>query len=162
MKNILKLAAAAAFVAVPMQASAVTGNVPFNGTVTHTCTITVNNGGTMVADAGFQNLGSTIGAGVNGDADIVATGNTFQISIDAPSAFTTQPAADTTGETFLASYVATGDTSASGSAAGGSNSGASTLSQGSTNVDVDLVASKGGTDVFEAGTYSATVVLRCE
>ena len=162
MRNFLKLAMASALVAVPMQASAVTGNVPFNGTVTHTCTITVNNGGTMVSDASFQTLASNIGAGVNGDADIVATGNTFQISIDAPNAFDSQPASDTTAETFNASYTTSGANSHSGSAAGGSNSGTNTLAMGTTNVDIDLSASKGGSDVFEAGAYQATVVLRCE
>ena len=162
MKQLLKTAAVAAFVLVPFQAHAVTDNVIFNGTVTHTCTIAVNSGGTMVADGGFQNLGSTIGAGVAGDATISATGNTFQVSIDTPNSFDTQPAADTTGETFTGSFVATGATSASGAAAGGANSGGSTLNAGNTDVSVDLVAAKSGTDVFEAGAYQATVVLRCE
>lgn len=161
-RNYLKVALATAFVAVPMQANAVTGNVPFNGTVTHTCTITVNTGGTLVSDAGFQNLASNIGAGVNGDADITATGNTFNVSIDAPAAFDSQPASDTTGESFNASYSTSGATSVTGSAAGGANSGTNTLNMGTTNVDIDLVASKSGADVFEAGAYQATVVLRCE
>lgn len=162
MKQLLKLAAISAFVLVPVKAHAVTDNVIFNGTVTHTCTITVNNGGTLVADGAFQTLGSTVGAGVAGDADIVATGNTFQVSIDTPSAFDSQPPADTTAETFNASFNTSGATSTSGSAAGGANSGGSTLTAGTTNVDVDLTASKGGSDVFEAGAYQATVVLRCE
>jgi len=163
-KNLLKIAAAAAFVAVPMQASAVTGDVPFNGTVTHTCVINVNGGGTMVADASFQTLTSTAGVGAAaGTADIVATGNGFDVSIDVPSSFSTEPTADTTAETFNGAFSTTGATSVTGSAAGGANSGTGTdLNNGTTNVSVNLTATKAGTDVFEAGAYAATVVLRCE
>ena len=162
MKNLLKVAAAVAFVVVPMQASAVTADIPFNGTVTHTCTINVTGGGIMVADAGFQNL-SSLGAGGNaGTAEVVATGNGFDVSIDVPTAFSSEPAADLTGETFAASYTTTGATSVTGSATGGNNSGAENLNNGTTNVAVDLTASKAGADVFEAGAYDAVVVLRCE
>ncbi len=162
MKNILKVTAAVAFVVVPMQANAITGSVPFNGTVTHTCTINVNSGGTLVADAGFQNLSSSIAGGVSGDVEVIATGNGFGLSIDVPSSFTSKPSENTTGETFSGSYLATGATSGTGSASGGSNSGALGLSNGTTGVSVDLVASKSGSDVFEAGSYEAVVTLRCE
>lgn len=163
-RHFLKLAMATAFVAVPMQANAVTNNIPFNGTVTHTCTITLTNaGGTLAADtANFQSLSSTNAGGQAGTADIVATGNTFQISIDAPSTFDSEPVADASAETFSASYSTSGANTLTGSATGGNNSGGSTLSMGTTNVSVDLAASKSGSDVFEAGSYSATVVLRCE
>ena len=37
-----------------------------------------------------------------------------------------------------------------------------TLNTGAHDVEIDLEAVKGGTDTFEQGAYSATVVLRCE
>lgn len=162
MKNLLKVAMAAGFIAVPMQAGAVTDNVQFNGTVTHSCQINVTRQGTMVADAGFQNLDSTLAGGQSGQADVTATGNGFNVSIDVPSSFTTEPAADTTTETFGGAYTTSGATTTSGSAVGGANSGANGLNNGVTAVDINLAAAKGGSDVFEAGNYVGIVVLRCE
>ncbi|MGI9350252.1 MAG: hypothetical protein ACR2O3_01710 [Rhizobiaceae bacterium] len=162
MKNILKVAMVAGFAAVPMHANAVTGDVQFNGTVTHTCVINVGRQGTMVADAAFQNLDSTNAGGQSGQAQIVATGNGFDVSIDVPAAFGTEPAADATAETFSGAYTTSGATVTSGSAVGGANSGAQNLSNGTTDVDINLAAAKAGADVFEAGNYVATVVLRCE
>lgn len=162
MKNILKVAAAAAFVAVPMQANAVTEGVPFEGTVTSTCIINVNNGGTLVADAGFQNLSSSLAGGIAGDADIIATGNGYNVSIDVPANFSTEPATDLTTETLSGSFSTTGASSVSGSATGGNSSANQSLSNGTTDVTVNLAASKTGSDVFVAGTYEATITLRCE
>ncbi len=56
MKKYILAAGVAAFALAPVQASAVTGNIPFNGTVTHTCVITVGPAGALAADASFQTL----------------------------------------------------------------------------------------------------------
>ncbi len=158
MKNLVKLAGAAALVLLPVQANAVTGDVPFNGSVTHTCTITVNSSGTLGVSTDFQSLDSEEVGGAAGTATIVATGNGFDISADAPTSFDTKPVADTTSNTFAANYATTGATSI------GQTSGTNVndLNHGTTNVTVHMSADKSGADVFEAGAYSATVVLRCE
>lgn len=156
MKKFIFAAGVAAFALAPVQASAVTGNIPFNGTVTHTCTITVGPAGALAADASFQTLSSSIGSGSAGTASIVATGNGFNISVDAPTL--SKPAADTTSETLASSYSTSGATSVSGADTDPANN----LSNGTTNVSINMSATKSGSDVFEAGAYTGTVVLRCE
>ncbi len=156
MKMLAKIAVVGALAVVPAQAFAATGNVEFNGTVTHTCTITVDSNGSLAADAGFQTLSSTIGSGTNGTATIVATGNGFDISVDTPTL--SKPAADASSETLTAAYSTSGATSVSGTDSGAAND----LSNGTTNVSIDMAATKSGSDVFEAGSYTGTVVLRCE
>ena len=156
--NKLVLAAGAAMLALaPINAHAVSGNVIFNGTVTHTCTITVGGtAGALDVDAGFQTLSSGIGSGSAGTAQIVATGNGFDISVDTPTL--SKPAEDTTSETLSASYSTSGVTSVSGT----DSSAANDLKRGATQVSVNMQAVKSGSDVFEAGAYTGTVVLRCE
>lgn len=156
MNRIVKMAAAAAVAFVPAQAFAATGNVIFNGTVTHTCTITVGAPGGLGVSGDFQTLSSSISGGAAGSATIAATGNGFEISVDAPTL--TKPTADTTSETLTSSYSTSGATSVSGS----DSSAANGLNHGNTSVTVNMSAVKGGSDVFEAGTYTGTVVLRCE
>lgn len=158
MKNLFKAAGVAALMLAPMQAQAVTGDVPFNGNVTHTCVINVNSSGTLGVSTDFQTLGSEEAGGSAGTATIVATGNGFDISADAPTAFSTKPAADTSSNTFEANYATNGATSI-GQVDGAT---ANDLNNGTTNVIVNMSASKSGSDVFEAGAYAATVVLRCE
>jgi hypothetical protein len=145
---------AQAFAASP--AIAATGNVQFNGTVSHTCTITIGTAGVMTASADYRTLGSTQAGGSAGTATIAASGNAFKISVDAPTL--TKPASDTTTETLSSSYQTTGATSATGT----NSSAPASLARGTTNVNVNMSAVKSGSNVFEAGTYSGTVVLRCE
>lgn len=152
MKNLLKSAALAAVILAPIQANAVTADIPFNGSVTHTCVITVNSSGALGVSTNFQTLSSSIGSGTAGTATVVATGNGFDISVNAPTAFTTKPTEDTTTNTFAASY----------NTGSGDQTTATDLTNGRHSVDINMSASKSGSDVFEAGAYAATVVLRCE
>lgn len=157
MKKSILAAGAAMLALAPINAHAVTGNVIFNGTVTHTCTITVGGtAGSLDVDSGFQTLSSSIGSGSAGTATVVATGNGFDISVDTPSL--SKPAEDTSSETLSASYSTTGASSVSGTDASAAND----LNNGTTNVSVNMQAAKSGSDVFEAGAYTGTVVLRCE
>lgn len=157
MKKFVMAAGAATIALAPINAHAVSGNVIFNGNVTHTCTITVGGtAGSLDVDAGFQTLSSSIGSGSAGTATIVATGNGFDVSVDTPTL--SKPTEDTTSETLSASYSTTGASSVSGSDASVAND----LSNGTTNVSVNMQAVKSGSDVFEAGAYTGTVVLRCE
>jgi hypothetical protein len=156
MKNLVKIAVAASFAVLPAQAFAATGNVQFNATVTHTCVITVGSAGTLTASTDFTTLGSTQAGGSAGTATVAASGNGFKISVDAPSL--SKPATDTTSETLTSAYSASGATSTSGTNASAANN----LAHGTTNVSVNMTAVKSGSNVFEAGTYTGTVVLRCE
>lgn len=153
MKNLLKSAALAAIVLAPVHANAVTANIPFNGSVTHTCVITVGSSGALGVSSDFKTLSSSIGSGAAGSASVVATGNGFDISVSAPVSFDTKPGDDTSANTFAANYsVDSGSTQTS----------ASDLTHGTHSVSVNMSAAKSGSNVFEAGAYTATVVLRCE
>lgn len=156
MHNYVKFAVAASLALVPAQAFAITGDVQFNGTVTHTCTINVNNAGALGVSTDFKTLGSNQAGGAAGTATIAASGNGFDISVDAPTL--SKPATDTTAESLSSSYTTTGATSVSGTNSDGSKN----LANGTTNVSVNMTAVKSGSDVFEAGSYTGTVVLRCE
>jgi hypothetical protein len=156
MKSVVKVAIAAAAVLAPANAFAVTGNIPFNGTVANTCVITVGSPGTMTANTAYTVLGSKEAGGAAGTATILATGNAFKASVDAPTAFTTAPAS-AAGSTFAAEYSLSGANVAS-NVAGATQT---TLANGTTGVSVNLTATH-GTGTFEAGSYVATAVLRCE
>ena len=158
MKNLIKAAGVAVLALAPMQAGAVTGNIPFNGSVTHTCVITVGPAGTITSNAGFTNLSSTNTGGASGSASVAATGNGFRISVD-QATLPTKPAADTSADTLASSYSTGGATSTSGVH---TDAVGNLLNHGTTSVSVDMSASKSGSDVYETGTYAGQVVLRCE
>ncbi len=155
MKSLLKVVAAVAVLA-PVQANAVTANIPFNGTVADTCVITVGTSGTVTPNAGYTQLSSNNAGGAAGTASVLATGGTQNVSAAAPAAWTTAPAS-AAGTTFAATYDLAGATTATGVA------GATTtnLNAGTTTVAVDLTATHPSA-TFEAGTYAAVVVLTCE
>jgi len=156
MKKLVKIAVAASFAVLPVQAFATTGNIQFNATVTHTCVITVGTAGTLTASTDFTTLGSTQPGGAAGTASIASSGNGFKISVDAPSL--SKPSTDTSAETLTSAYSATGSASRSRITASAPNNPAN----GMTNVSINMTAVKSGSNVFEAGTYTGTVVLRCE
>ncbi|TIT60898.1 MAG: hypothetical protein E5W60_17805, partial [Mesorhizobium sp.] len=54
-------------------ASAATGNVLFNGTITATCTITINSNGTMTVSTNLQSLSSHNAGGSAGSAQVDTT-----------------------------------------------------------------------------------------
>lgn len=131
-------------------------DVDFNSSVTSSCTITVTRGGTLDPRSNFRRLTSRSGPGTPGRATVFTTGSGFTASVDAPSSFDSKPAADTTPETFRAWHRSRGATSYNTTQA------PQTLNAGTNNIRVHMDARKSGTDVFEAGNYSASVVLRCE
>ncbi len=156
MKKSAFLAAAIA-AAVPAQAFAVTGNVQFDGSVSNTCAITVNTAGTLATNVGQTVLGSEQAGGAAGTATIVTTSAAYQVSADAPTAWTAFPTGGDTNVTFAANYATTGATTIS------KTSGAtqSALATGSTDVNVNMSATK-SSGSFPTGTYGAVVTLRCE
>ena len=66
MKKFVYIGAAAAMALVPVQAQAVTGSIPFNGTVADTCTITAISPGALDTNTGFDEIGSGHGSGSSG------------------------------------------------------------------------------------------------
>ncbi|MCB1382296.1 MAG: hypothetical protein KDJ73_05080 [Notoacmeibacter sp.] len=156
MKAAVKLAGVFAVLA-PVQAFAVTGNIPFNGTVTDTCVITVGSSGTIAPNTAYTVLGSTETGGAPGTATILATGSGFNVFADAPTAWGTAPASASTA-VFATTYSLSGANTAS-NVAGATGTALSNF--GTTNASVNLTATlPSGT--YEAGAYAATVVLRCE
>ncbi|MCB1387373.1 MAG: hypothetical protein KDJ80_15655 [Nitratireductor sp.] len=153
MKTLIKAAAFAAVIAAPMSAMAAkTGDskdVNFNGTVTHTCAITVGSDGTLGVSGDFGTLGSSTGSGSSGAATVVASGATFKLYVDAPSSWSGPTAPDS------ASSAVSGDLTVTSAASGGV-----AVPRGSHDVDVDMTATTAS--FFEEGDYSAVVTLRCE
>jgi len=137
-------------------AMATAGNVQFVGKVSHTCSITVDQNGTLGVRSDFTRMNSRKWGGTSGHATITASASGLTASVDDPASFSIEPAADTTPEIFRARHAGSGATSY------GRTRWAKSLNIGVTNVVVDLVVRKSGSDIFEAGDYQATVVLRCE
>jgi hypothetical protein len=153
MKKFVKLAVVAGVLVAPVQAFAVTGDVLFNGDVSNTCAITVKTAGVMTPNVGQTQLSSENGGGSAGTADIVTTSAAYQVSVNAPTAFNTgSPAAPSS---FAAKYSTTG------ASVYANQTGANPLATGTTAVNVHLAATKTAGS-YATGTYSATVVLRCE
>ncbi len=155
MKNFVKVALVAGALLAPAQAFAVTGNVIFNGSVNNTCAITIVDAGILATNVGQTQLSSTNAGGQAGTATLATTSTAYSVTVNAPTAFDTQPATAGTS-TFAASYGTTGATVL---AAGQTT--LRPLSVGTTTVAVNMTATK-VTGAYPTGTYAATVVLRCE
>ncbi len=140
----------------PTASVAASSDVQFDGTVTHSCAIVVDANGTLGVRPDFRVLNSAFADGAPGRATVTSTGNTFTISVDNPSAFDAQPPEDTQPNTFFATYRVTGATNIA------RTDTPQTLNHGTNTVRVHLRVRKPVGEVFEAGDYSATVVLRCE
>lgn len=132
-----------------------TGNVLFNGSIAATCTLVVNSNGTMTVSTNLQSLSSHNAGGSAGSVALVTTGGVV-LSVD-PVTTTTVPVADTTATTWTPTYLSTGvhNIAETGSANNLVLPGASVVS-------VHLAGAKGGSDTFAAGSYQATVTVRCE
>jgi hypothetical protein len=155
MKNFVKIAAVSALLAAPLPAVAATGNVQFDAQVDNTCSITVNQAGLLTANVGQTVLSSTNAGGASGQADILTTSASFNVSIDQPTTWANFPSGGDTNVAFAATYSASGDTTIA------STNSANPLATGATAVNVDLSATK-SSGSFPTGTYAAVVVLRCE
>ncbi len=92
-----------------------------------------------------------------GTATVMTTSPEYQLSADAPNQFQDAPATGNDNVTFQALYSANGPNSITET----SGSIASDLQQGTYQVDIDLSAEKSA-GTFASGSYTATVVLRCE
>ncbi|TIV65863.1 MAG: hypothetical protein E5V86_10495 [Mesorhizobium sp.] len=122
-------------------ASAATGNVLFNGTIT--------------VSSNLQSLSSHNAGGSAGSAQVDTTGG-VSLSVD-PVTTTTVPASDTTATTWTPTFA----TSGAQTIAETGTATALTV-PGTSTVAVNLAGTKSGTNRFSAGNYQATVTLRCE
>ena len=149
------MAAVALVACADQTASAATGNVLFNGTITATCTLTVNSNGTMTVSSDLQSLSSHNAGGSAGSAQVDTTGG-VTLSVD-PVATTTVPASDVTATTWTPTFATTGAQTIA-------ETGTATAltAPGTSTVAVNLAGTKSGTNRFSAGAYQATVTLRCE
>lgn len=154
MKSLFRVVAAVAVLA-PIQANAVTADIPFNGNIADTCAITVVSSGTITPNGDYSQLSSNNPGGVAGAATIMATGTGWEVSADAPTSFSSEPVPTTS--TFAATYDLTGANTASNVP----GATLTALNNGVTNVSVDLTATH-PSGSYQAGLYAATVVLRCE
>lgn len=157
MKHLIKGAIVAAVAVMPLQANAATGNIPFSGGVANTCIVTVGSSGTLATSADYTVLGSEEAGGVAGTATLLTTGAGFELSADAPTSFTTTAATGNNNVSFEANYSSTG----ANTIAQTDGSTPTALNRGSSSVTINMSGTK-SSGSFEAGTYSAVVVLRCE
>lgn len=156
MKSLFKVVAAVAVLA-PVQANAVTANIPFNGTVADTCVITVGGSGTIVPNGSYTQLSSTFGGGAAGTASVLATGGGQDVSVAAPGSWEPGAPASAAGTTFAVTYNLSNATTASNVP----GTTVTSLNTGTTDVAVNLTATHPSA-TFEAGTYTAVAVLTCE
>lgn len=121
------------------------------------CQIVVTQSGTMTTNAGLTELSSKQPGGAQGQAEVTTTNGSFNISVDAPTSFSTMPTDGDTGVTYATSYSLSGATTAPETA----GTVTTKAKRGVTDVAVDLVATRTGS-IFPAGNYTGVTVLRCE
>lgn len=136
-------------------AYAASESVPFYSDVQDNCTITLDSPGIMAAE-GFFKLSSKASGGSAGRVSIFTTGDRFNVSTAAPSAFVQSPGG-VGPTTFSSSYSATGATTL----ADMQGSVISALGRGRTALSVNLSAESTGS-VFPSGRYQADVTVTCE
>lgn len=142
----------------PIHAFAQNSNatINFSGTVDSTCNVVVSSpSGTLRTSPSLRQITSREFGGTPGQVEIATTGG-ISIAVDAP-VIGNIPSSDTTFTEWRSSYR-------SATIAGGSEQDASVnvADAGTYDVDVHLTGTKAAPDTFHAGTYSATVTVRCE
>lgn len=162
-ESLLRIGNCAAFAAfglsffTPGQSSAANANIPFSGTVVDSCSITLDANGVLGPRPDYQVINSRVANGGSpGRATVFASASGFTLNYDTPSAFDSQPSADTSPETFDVRFRSVGATTFA------ETDVPQAMNAGSSTVRVVLIARKAPSDTFAAGSYSATVVLRCE
>lgn len=156
MKHLNKIVAALAVATAlaPVQAGA--EDVPFGGTISDTCTITVGSAGVLGTNATFDTIGSQQTGGSAGQATVYTNNSTLSLVASAPTGWSARPTGADDNATFSSSMSASGATAFSNIAHGNPQ----TLGHGVTAVDVDMQAVH-GSGVFTAGLYSSLVTLTC-
>lgn len=159
------VALSSALVAVSLSADALsaTGNVVFNGTISpnNSCSITINQNGSLAVRADYRQLSSKLSGGVAGSADVIALGN-FNLGATTPAVFAVGPANANVGVTRQALF--SGTNLFGGGATFAERDGsivAPVIGLSWTRLALNFVATKTG-PAFSTGHYEALVVVRCE
>lgn len=157
MKNRFKSACIATCVLFATPVWSATGDIQYDATVADYCAITVDQNGVLGPRPDLRVLNSRVANGGSpGRATVVTSASGYTLSTDTPAAFTAEPVADTTPETFTSLFRSVGATTIA------ETDVPTSLNAGSHTVRVTLIARKSPGDIFVSGTYSAVVVLRCE
>lgn len=125
----------------------------FVGTITNSCTVSLNSTGTLAADGSGQRLSSDSG-GTPALLAVVSTGSAPTLSFAAPSV-TSTPAGYTGLPEAEISYVSVG---------GASQEATSDPSSYTSSLLLDTITVNGAitdTDGFVAGSYTLTTVVTC-
>ena len=144
-------------IALMLMNPAMSADLDFSGTVATSCSLNINQTGTMtIAPSNPTILGTGSSGGAPGIVGVSYLG-TPTITVTLPNAFTSSPTI-TFAPTF--SGVAVSNILGTLSFTSGVASGA--YSAGNTDtVSVGLQASSGGSDSFPTGAYSAVVTVTC-
>jgi hypothetical protein len=121
------------------------------------CAIMLVGEGQIHANPGNTELSSRAYGGYPGEADVISTNSSFQLSIDPVLGFSSAPQGAADGTSFVPSYSGNGATSFSDTP----GNVPIHIKKGTTRVQVNFRATKTGTG-FPAGRYRADLTLRCE
>ena len=132
-------------------------DVPFSHTISDFCTIQIVENGVLAPSPNMRILRSRVADGGSPARLTVQSSSAgFTLSINPPAGFASQPAENTSPQTFNALMRSTGASVFSETTAPQS------LSPGFSTVRVVLLAQKSASNVFPAGNYSAIVPVMCE
>ncbi|MBG1232239.1 hypothetical protein [Aestuariivirga litoralis] len=126
----------------------------FNGQVADTCVLAAGTAGTLTSAADFKKLSSSNAGGASASVNAMATSSNYTIKTIAPTSFSV---GDSSNVAFATQYNVNGATSAY-QVPGAT---ATKLNAGNSQIAVNLDAAK-ASGTFPAGTYTATVTVRCE
>lgn len=121
------------------------------------CAVIVGSDGQLAPSPEADKLSSTSYGGRAGQAEVVASNNSYALSIDAPLGFSLAPSGANDSLVMTASFSGFGATSFSATP----GNVPVRLKQGSTTLSINLEATK-TSSLFPAGQYRAEIVLRCE
>lgn len=127
-----------------------------------TCTIVVQQPGTIIANPAISTLASTQSGGSAASVSVTTNSllctllnllDCYGLSAPAPASFLSAPSGGDANVSFSSTYTVDGVTRAGGIV--------TRLPNGTKTVTVDLAATK-STGIFPAGAYQAEVTVRCE
>lgn len=167
--------AGALLLATPADVYAASGDIPFTGGPgigSEICIVEVINAGTLAPRLNFRRLSSKEAGGSAGMAIVTSrkfgagsgAGARFRVSLDEPTSFDSAPVGGNDNVVFRTRFSGTSISNGRnfGERRGTRSVGLPRLGTTITQIDAHLIARKTGGNIFEAGDYSATAVLRCE
>ena len=131
-------------------------SVPFTGTVSTACSLTVNQPGILAVSPSQPTTMNTTGAGQSALVGVSYTGGPT-LTVSMPTAFDTSPTLS-----FTPTFGGGVTSSTQGSLIITNNEASVTYSSGSTDViDIGVQVSTGSSAPFPVGTYTASATVTC-